>query len=176
MCSMILEDLVDWYGGQISDWEIISNKKKGCYDVIVFENKTLGLTKEIVSEGGDYIKPEYFPTGEFWIYILQKNIDISTIDESKSYFDENLNYGEEDEENPTVILKATDGDYWYDQHSAQLIEDYFGVKDFCNNFQEPMENMNILYKDIPLKDVRESLEKTGMKFLGYRNDMDESDY
>lgn len=171
----IKEELVDWYGGNIKDWKRISKKKKGCYDVRVFENKTLGLTKQIVSVDEDeHIKPEYFPTGEFWIYVNKPNLDISKIDETKSYFNPKIDFtGVFEESNPIVILKSPNGDFWYDQHCSYLIEHWFGVKDFCSNVDEVAENINILIKDIPLKDIRESLEKAGMKFLGYRNGFDE---
>lgn len=166
----IKDDLVYWYGGKSSDWKRKTKKKKGSYTVRVFENKKLGITKQIVSsDDEDYIKPEYFPNGEFWIYINQNGIDINDVDERKTYFDENFkdNIDGEDE-NPIVVLKAPGGDFWYDQHSSELIEEYFGVEDFCSNFEEPCENLNILTKDIPLKNIRESMEKVGMKFLGYR--------
>lgn len=84
MCSSdeIKEQLVDWYGGNISDWKRKSKKKKGSFDVRTFENKKLGLTKTIVSnEDEDEIyKPEYFPNGDFWIYVNKENFNIPVHD------------------------------------------------------------------------------------------------
>lgn len=171
----IKEQLVDWYGGNEKDWKCLSKKKKGSYEVRVFENKVLGLIKTVVSDdSGDYTQPEYFPTGEFWIYVNDKDIDMNNIDESKSYFDSTVDpfdYSTEDEDfvHTMVVLKAPDGEYWYDQHCMSLIEDYFGVKGFSTMFDEPCENNCTLMKDIPVGKIREMCEKAGIKFLGYRN-------
>ena len=72
------------------------------------------------------------------------------------------------------MLKAPGGDYWYDQHTTILIEDFFGVKNFGTMFDEPCENDTILMQDIPVGDIRKMCEKVGMKFLGYRNMMMEN--
>ena len=171
----IKEQLVDWYGGKEKDWKRLSKKKKGSYEVRVFENKTLGLNKTVVADdSGDCVKPEYFPTGEFWIYVNKKDIDMNNIDESKSYFDNDADpydYSVEDENfiHTMVVLKAPDGDYWYDQHCMFLIEDFFGVKGFSTMFDEPCENNCTLIKDVPVGKIREMCENAGMKFLGYRN-------
>lgn len=171
----IKEQLVDWYGGKEKDWKRLSKKKKGSYEVRVFENKTLGLIKTVVADdSGDCIQPEYFPTGEFWIYVNEKDIDMNNIDESKSYFDGIIDpweydFQDKDSRHTMVILKAPGEDYWYDQHCLFLIQDYFGVKDFSSMFDEPCENSCTLIKDIPVGKIREMCEKAGMKFLGYRN-------
>lgn len=170
----IKEQLVDWYGGKEKDWKRLSKKKKGSYEVRVFENKILGLTKTVVADdSGDCIQPEYLPT-EFWIYVNEKDIDMNNIDESKSYFDGIIDpweydFQDKDSKNTSVILKAPGEDYWYDQHCLFLIQDYFGVKDFSTMFDEPCENSCTLIKDIPVGKIREMCEKAGMKFLGYRN-------
>lgn len=168
--SEIKEELVDWYGGNIKDWKRISKKKKGCYDVRVFENKTLGLTKEIVSEEDDedHIKPEYFPTGEYWIY-LNRPIDLSNVDETKSYYDSSFRpLCGNDNLNPTIVLKDPLSDHAYDRHCSYLIQDYFGVKHFRQMFYENMENYNVLVQDIPISQIKNILNSAGMKFLGYR--------
>lgn len=168
----IKEELVDLYGGKESDWKRISKKKKNIFEIRVFENKKLNLTKTVISEDDEIIMPEYFPTGEFWIYINEKDLDPKDIDESKSYFDPNFIFNGHDNENTIytmVILKSPNSDYWYDQHCSHLIEYYFGVKDFSSMFDEPSENSNILIKDIPVGEIRKMCEKAGMKFLGYRN-------
>lgn len=177
----IKEQLVDWYGGNENDWKRLSKKKRGSYDVRVFENKTLGLTKTIIADGDDYYQPEYFPTGEFWIYVNQKGLSPSDVDESKSYFDPDIvtksfeyDVGDESSISTSLVLKAPGGDYWYDQHITILIEDFFGVKNFGTMFDEPCENDTILMQDIPVGDIRKMCENAGMKFLGYRNMMMEN--
>ena len=176
----IKEQLVDWYGGNENDWKRLSKKKRGSYDIRVFENKTLKLTKTIIAEGDDYFQPEYFPTGEFWIYVNQKGLSPYNVDESKSYFDPDIitkswEYDIYDDASIStmVILKAREGDYWYDQHTSYLIEDFFGVKNFRTMFDEPSENDNILMQNIPVGDIRKMCENAGMKFLGYRNLLEE---
>lgn len=174
--SEVKEQLVDWYGGNISDWKRLSKKKRGSYDVRVFENKKLGLIKTVVAEDDECFKPEYFPTGEFWIYVNQKDLDPKNVDESKSYFDskivkETYNYDINDESSvsTTLVLKDPTNGLWYDEHTSYLIEDYFGVKNFRTMFDEPSENENTLMQDIPVGDIRQMCENAGMKFLGYRN-------
>ena len=171
----IKDQLVDWYGGNSSDWKRKSKKKKGSFDVRTFENKKLGLTKTIVSnEDEDYIyKPEYFPNGDFWIYVNKENFDISDIDETKSYYDEKAYQDMEEDGIVTFVLKSPCSNYWYDQHVSFIMEDYFGVKKFTEMFDEVQENCSILVKDIPLNELRNMFEKQGMKFLGYRNSFSE---
>ena len=172
----IKEELVDWYGGNEKDWKRLSKKKRGSYDVRIFENKKLGLTKTVVSEGDDYYQQEYFPTGEFWIYVNQKDLHPKDIDETKSYFDPNIvtkpldfDIYDDSSISTMVILKAPDDDCWYDQHTSYLIEEFFGVKNFTTDFEEPSENDNTLMKDIAVGNIRKMCENAGMKFLGYRN-------
>ena len=171
----IKEELVDWYGGKESDWKRLSKKKRGSYDVRVFENKTLGLKKTVVAIDDDYYNPEYFPTGEFWIYVNQKDLNPSNVNEQKSYFDPAIvtDWKYDIYNDPSistmVVLKAPNSNYWYDQHTSYLIEEFFGVKNFRTIFDEPSENDNTLMKDIPVGDIRKMCEKAGMKFLGYRN-------
>lgn len=173
----VKEQLVEWYGGNISDWKRKTKIKKGFYDVRTFENKILNLTKTVVScdNDEDNIKPEYFPTGEFWIYVNQKDLDTNNIDESKSYFDSNntdpLTFDEYTSTSVStmLVLKNPRSDAWYDQHCGRLIEDYFGVKDFTKIFYEDCENMNMLTKPVTVGDVKTMCENAGMKFLGYRN-------
>ena len=53
----IKEELVDWYGGKKADWKRLSKCTKGEYEVRVFENKTLNLTKTVVSIDEETIRP-----------------------------------------------------------------------------------------------------------------------
>lgn len=173
----IKEDLVGWFGGKESDWKRLSKKKKGDYEIRVFENKILNLTKTIVSYEDDYHNPDYFPiNGEFWIYVNKEGLDPTEVDESQSYFDpaivtDSWEYDVYDKGSVStmVVLKAPEGNYWYDQHTSFLIENFFGVKDFTSNFDESSENDNVLMKDIPVGEIRKMCEDSGMKFLGYRN-------
>lgn len=170
--------LFEQTGVNVSNWNKVSENKKGTFDVIVFKNALNNENITVVSNDNHY--PEVSLLSEipkdFWISVNKENFDVSDIDDNASYFDENADLDDGVENTVQVVFKNpddSDGEYWYDQEVTYLMENFYGVKNFSSVFHECMENCSILSADKTISDIKDMLESKGLRFIGYKNFFEE---
>lgn len=183
-----LKDMaIEYYGGEKKDWKRISKKKTitGCY-VRVYENTEIdSIVYFLCNDKANKFEYYYHNLPTAFIICLPSGISKENVDEEARYYkiysektDENSDDYDEDygeEENLPYVMFNTgnpdEEDEISDQHVGSYIEEAYGIKMF-RDFDETMENTNLLKIDLSLKEMKDLFVSKGLKFLGY----EESDF